>query len=177
MPRARIAPKFKGTPLAFALQELDHDLRSEKLRIAPARKMYLGCCDCGYRRHATALQFDHRPGEVKLGNISQWRGDIRSMIEEMDKCDVVCANCHAVRTALRYIDETVISAREYRPASKPAQVSQQELITRIIQAEPDLTEAERRQRYIAARIWLRDQGLNRLSLGARAEADPTHAAL
>lgn len=63
--------------------------------------MYLGCMDCGYRRHAEALQFDHRPGEIKVHNIAGWPFGLESMIEEMDKCDVVCANCHAIRTALR----------------------------------------------------------------------------
>jgi formate-dependent nitrite reductase cytochrome c552 subunit len=75
--------------------------------------MLHGCQDCGYRRHAAALQFDHRPDEVKVGNISDWSGDIESMIAEMDKCDVVCANCHAIRTELRRSQPAIISARPY----------------------------------------------------------------
>jgi len=46
------------------------------------------------------MQFDHRPGTIKLGTIS---GDLRGrprhvILDEIAKCDLVCANCHFVRT-------------------------------------------------------------------------------
>lgn len=65
-------------------------------------KLERGCMDCGYDKHPAALQFDHRPGEIKLGNVSQMFSKAWDVIEaEIAKCDVVCANCHAVRTAER----------------------------------------------------------------------------
>src|SRR5882762_7074506 len=73
--------------VAAALLELEMEGSSRKLRVARARKMLLGCMDCNYRRHPVALQFDHRPDEVKIHNIAGWPGDIESMIVEMDKCD------------------------------------------------------------------------------------------
>lgn len=65
-------------------------------------KLALGCMDCGYREHAEALDFDHRPGEVKRfsigGNcVRTWK----ILWAEIQKCDVVCANCHRVRTWAR----------------------------------------------------------------------------
>ena|SRR5882757_4046674 len=67
-----------------------------------AVKLAAGCVDCGYKAYAAALDFDHRPDEVKSFNISQsrWKSwpDLES---EMAKCDVRCANCHRVMTARR----------------------------------------------------------------------------
>ena len=59
-----------------------------------------GCMDCGYREHWIALEFDHRPGEVKLFEVSQFRfiGSWQQMLDEIAKCDVVCSNCHRIRT-------------------------------------------------------------------------------
>lgn len=48
------------------------------------------------------------------------------MIEEMAKCDVVCANCHAIRTSIRHADPSALSAREY---TKPTQEELDGLLT------------------------------------------------
>jgi hypothetical protein len=51
------------------------------------------------------MDFDHRPGVRKRGNISAMARDPRYTIEdiiaEIKKCDVVCANCHRTRTHTR----------------------------------------------------------------------------
>lgn len=65
-------------------------------------KLEQGCNDCGYAAHPAALEFDHLPEYEKEFTISaktsyNW-GRLQS---EIDKCEVVCANCHAVRTANR----------------------------------------------------------------------------
>src|SRR5690606_17653975 len=62
-------------------------------------KLATGCVDCGYRVHAVALHFDHRPGTVKLFGIGNGANRVWStVLAEIAKCDVVCANCHADRT-------------------------------------------------------------------------------
>lgn len=68
-----------------------------------AYKLEHGCADCGYSVHPAALEFDHRPGEDKLFNIGEKIGIYKreTLWAEIAKCDVVCANCHAVRTAER----------------------------------------------------------------------------
>jgi hypothetical protein len=65
-------------------------------------KLSIGCVDCNYNKHPAALQWDHRPGKEKLFDISQnpmrrWS----KMLIEIDKCDVRCANCHAIVTQNR----------------------------------------------------------------------------
>lgn len=64
--------------------------------------MERGCVDCGYAAHPAALQFDHLPGVDKSFQLSNslqraWA----DVLAEVAKCEVVCANCHAVRTATR----------------------------------------------------------------------------
>lgn len=64
-------------------------------------KTTAGCADCGYDLHAEALDFDHVSGE-KLDNISHMSRRAWNLVwEEIMKCDVVCANCHRIRTKER----------------------------------------------------------------------------
>ena len=49
------------------------------------------------------MDFDHARGEKSL-NVSRLRNGRLAwsrLLAELDKCDVVCANCHRVRTRLR----------------------------------------------------------------------------
>jgi len=68
-------------------------------------KMSRGCADCGYAEHPAALDFDHLPGFTKTAAISElrrrWSASIATLEAEIAKCDVVCANCHRIRTAKR----------------------------------------------------------------------------
>jgi len=77
-----------------------------------AIKVAAGCADCGYKDHAVALDFDHVSG-VKLGNVGTLvnRGAaMETILAEIAKCEVVCANCHRVRTERRRIEETDAAA-------------------------------------------------------------------
>lgn len=61
------------------------------------------CADCGYNTHPAALEFDHLPDTKKLFNIGEEIGNRsrEKLWEEIAKCDVVCSNCHNIRTANR----------------------------------------------------------------------------
>lgn len=58
------------------------------------------CADCG-ERDPLVLEFDHlkdKRFEIAKGiHDRRWK----SVLDEIAKCDVVCANCHRRRTALR----------------------------------------------------------------------------
>jgi hypothetical protein len=66
-------------------------------------KVERGCADCGYNAHPAALDFDHLPGNIKLGKLASMAcgSSLKTIHAEIAKCDVVCANCHRVRTANR----------------------------------------------------------------------------
>jgi hypothetical protein len=84
------APKTPGKSRAYRGQWVDE------------YKLSKGCADCGYNAHPAALDFDHRPGtakvrDIKRGNTFGWQ----ALLAEIEKCDVVCANCHRIRTVNR----------------------------------------------------------------------------
>lgn len=61
------------------------------------------CTDCGNTYHFAAMQFDHVRGH-KVRSVSEmaWAAvSIEKLQIEIDKCEVVCANCHALRTYSR----------------------------------------------------------------------------
>lgn len=63
------------------------------------------CMDCGISYPAHVMDFDHRPGEVKLFEIadavSSLGLSLKRILPEAAKCDIVCANCHRIRTYSR----------------------------------------------------------------------------
>lgn len=67
------------------------------------------CTDCGRRFHPVAMDFDHVRGK-KLKHISgMWSWERSKVLVELAKCELVCSNCHRVRTFERgqqYVKET-----------------------------------------------------------------------
>ena len=61
-----------------------------------------GCVDCEVKYPYYVLDFDHTRG-TKVANISQMLNtySVEDIFKEIDKCDVVCANCHRERTYKR----------------------------------------------------------------------------
>ena len=58
------------------------------------------CVDCG-ESNWLVLEFDHVRGE-KRGNVSELMlHDLDVVVEEVEKCEVVCSNCHKLRTMQR----------------------------------------------------------------------------
>jgi hypothetical protein len=65
------------------------------------------CTDCGVSYPFYVMDFDHLPGFKKSFNVSsvQHTSSIVKLLEEIDKCELVCANCHRARTFLRGEDD------------------------------------------------------------------------
>ena len=58
------------------------------------------CCDCGYKKNISALEFHHvNPQEKSFGidlrkcSCAKWD----RLVEEVKKCVLICANCHRER--------------------------------------------------------------------------------
>lgn len=69
-----------------------------------AIKLARGCVDCGLKiNHPEVYDFDHLPGVEKSHAVSSLvaKGDRELIDAEIAKCEVVCANCHRIRTASR----------------------------------------------------------------------------
>ena len=65
------------------------------------------CMDCGGAFPPECMDFDHVPGRgeklfnVSLASLTFCRETVES---EMAKCDLVCSNCHRIRTRKRAND-------------------------------------------------------------------------
>lgn len=59
------------------------------------------CVDCGYDNWL-ALEFDHLPQHTKKYDVcSMTRKSVVAIQREIDKCEIVCSNCHTIRTFTR----------------------------------------------------------------------------
>lgn len=62
------------------------------------------CMDCGGRFDPECMDFDHRDGTTKVRDVANFtagQGTVAGLLAEIAKCDVVCANCHRLRTKAR----------------------------------------------------------------------------
>jgi hypothetical protein len=58
------------------------------------------CVDCGKSYPYYVMDFDHRDPTLKVFSIGHdgAKFSYKKLKEEIEKCDVVCANCHRERT-------------------------------------------------------------------------------
>lgn len=65
------------------------------------------CKDCKVQYPRYVMEYDHLPGHHKKFNLSQVPSSatISEVLEEIKKCEVVCANCHRLRTYNRPFDK------------------------------------------------------------------------
>jgi hypothetical protein len=88
----------------------------ERYKWMDAYKVEHGCSNCGYNEDPRALDFDHTDPETKIDNISRLirHAPWAKVVAEMDKCTILCANCHRVKT---------FSQERRRPASSSVEAS------------------------------------------------------
>lgn len=69
----------------------------------------LPCTDCGVKYSPWMMQFDHVRG-IKVSSLSNLasNGTLTKLLEEIEKCEVVCANCHADRTYKRGLSQGTV---------------------------------------------------------------------
>jgi transposase len=84
--------------------------RRRDVKLALVTEAGGACVSCGYDRYVGALHFHHRDPAAKLFGIGE-DGVTRSlaaMREEAEKCDLLCANCHAeIEGGFMTVDEAV----------------------------------------------------------------------
>lgn len=87
----------KQLPLAIERRHKAYLLKSNFIREIKSHP----CMDCGKRYPYYVMDFDHRDRSAKIENIarmsvSNW--SLEKIKAEIAKCDIVCANCHRIRT-------------------------------------------------------------------------------
>lgn len=82
-------------------------VRRNKRRVAAYLEQYKrkhSCIDCNFsgKKYPYVLDFDHTQGKpAKKFNIGSWSRavlSIEAVMCEIEKCELVCANCHRIRT-------------------------------------------------------------------------------
>jgi hypothetical protein len=92
------------TPEAWAKREIScrqaaKNTQQRNSAIIKEEKLKQGCICCGYKKHASALDFDHIDPNLKLRDIAKMHTtSIGKLKIEMKKCQVLCANCHRIKT-------------------------------------------------------------------------------
>jgi hypothetical protein len=77
--------------------------RRQRLRVEVQKLKEKPCTDCKQAFPYYVMDFDHRPGTVKLyePNELALRCGRKVLEAELAKCDLVCSNCHRIRTYKR----------------------------------------------------------------------------
>ena len=74
------------------------------------------CADCGETFPPYVMHWDHLPGHMKVAAIGsmvgKWARD--AVLDELKKCELVCANCHVMRTVERARRTIAEEALDYR---------------------------------------------------------------
>lgn len=96
-----------------------HDNRKRQLSLALIRRhrAYLEkrkfinkiknkpCVDCGIKYPYYVMDLDHKTGKGKVkevGYMTSRNWSLEKIKKEVEKCEVVCANCHRIRTFEKY---------------------------------------------------------------------------
>jgi len=62
------------------------------------------------------MDFDHRPGEVKVDSVTRLVMHPPSVLSaEIAKCDLICANCHRIRTRKRKLEKRDMAKQAKTP--------------------------------------------------------------
>ena len=84
------------------LEEIERVTRRQQATLAWLRELrQVPCMDCGGVFPPHVMDFDHRDPKTKSFNVMAGRALLKSrdaLLAEIAKCDIVCANCHRVRT-------------------------------------------------------------------------------
>ena len=64
------------------------------------------CTDCQISYPPHVLQFDHlRDKSFQISGLGVKEKNIEQIKKEIEKCEIVCANCHAHRTYMRSVNQ------------------------------------------------------------------------
>lgn len=88
----------KASPKAA---EWDRARRADNRKLLDDYKMARGCAECGYHDHPAALDFHHLDPSQKrfnIGSLATGGHRIERLMAEIEKCSVLCANCHRILT-------------------------------------------------------------------------------
>jgi len=90
--KAHYNKHFKNNPNTTYSQYKRADIRKKQFIL-----MKGGCCSqCGYNKNYSALHFHHLTDKCfPLDSRNIANRSMESLLKELEKCELLCANCHA----------------------------------------------------------------------------------
>ena len=82
----------------------------ERKNLVNEIKLDVGCAKCGERR-PYMLDFHHKDPSIKdttIARLTSNRNNIEDIQKEIDKCIVLCSNCHREFHHFEFVDNTTI---------------------------------------------------------------------
>ncbi len=90
-------PKNKSKHIGY-----QNKIKKEIIKFVLDLKRNSHCTDCNFsgKEYPSVLDFDHISGMKKF-NVSEFTrhtNSFKNVKQEIEKCEIVCANCHRIRT-------------------------------------------------------------------------------
>ena len=115
--RSKNGPRFNQCKVCVKAYQADHYQKSKQqyfdrnARYCKQVSLIISslkqkpCADCEKSYPPWVMDFDHREEEIKDKDVSRLTGNssLGIVLREIEKCDVVCANCHRQRTHARML--------------------------------------------------------------------------
>ena len=103
----------------------------KRAKIRHENKMFINliksqnpCIDCNKFYPSFCMDFDHLPQHEKKFNINNVRGHSRgTILTEISKCELVCANCHSLRTFTRSEKSLSLNTHAINKRNKRKQIN------------------------------------------------------
>ena len=87
-------------------QKRQNDARAKIRRFIAAVKDNKHCIDCGIAYRHWVMDFDHLGDkEFTIAQFRSHTSDLIKIRKEIEKCEIVCSNCHRERTYQRLVDK------------------------------------------------------------------------
>jgi hypothetical protein len=82
-----------------------HRRREAKRKYVQKLKAETPCADCGQKYHFSVMDLDHVRGRKRysIGKLVASNLSLKYLLEELENCEVVCSNCHRIRTFSRKV--------------------------------------------------------------------------
>lgn len=106
--RRVIRDHYLANKQAYIDRAVAHKKKTKiELRSIIDEKKSVPCVDCRVQYSPWVMQFDHVRGEklFDIGNATSKVWSTSVLLDEIEKCEVVCSNCHAERTHARMMIE------------------------------------------------------------------------
>ena len=99
-----------------AVYRAKNQRKRERLRALTREAKSKPCADCGQEFPYYVMDFDHIGSGNKVIEVAMLVNalSVRRLLAEIEKCEVVCANCHRIRTFKR---------QQYTPGSSNGRTS------------------------------------------------------